>query len=59
MIDMLPAKISVPAAAESTDSSKDASPPNPPSHASNEAVDAIRIVDGKTTKMTNGKGLNE
>ena len=57
MIDMLPAKISVPQApAAAVVEKEDVPAPGVPVESSKEAVDAIRIVDGKTTQMTNGKG---
>ena len=57
MIDMLPAKISVPQAQDALQDKQDIPAPGIPVESSREAIDAIRGVDGKTTKMTNGKGL--
>ena len=57
MIDMLPAKISVPQSQDALEEKQDVPAPGIPAESSREAVDAIRVVDGKTTQMTNGKGL--
>ena len=57
MIDMLPAKISVPQSQDALEEKQDVPAPGIPAESSREAFDAIRVVDGKTTQMTNGKGL--
>ena len=59
MIDMLPSKISVPQPQDAVEEKQDVPAPGTPApvESSREAVDAIRVVDGKTTQMTNGKGL--
>jgi len=54
---MLPAKISVPQSQDALEKKQDVPAPGIPAESSREAVDAIRVVDGKTTQMTNGKGL--
>ncbi|CBY36202.1 unnamed protein product [Oikopleura dioica] len=53
MIDMLPAKISVPQAQDALQDKQDIPAPGIPVESSRETIDAIRGVDGKTTKMTN------
>jgi len=53
MIDMLPAKISVPQSQDALEEKQDVPAPGIPAESSREAVDAIRVVDGKTTQMTN------
>jgi len=55
MIDMLPSKILVPQAQDAVEEKQDVPAPGTPApvESSREAVDAIRVVDGKTTKMTN------